>query len=125
MVREEDIRASTSKISDWPIQTPDTMFRKDVSIYLDVSYHDIAGLVQVGLLKASIEHGGKLLGQSIDNFAEEYISTQYVSRRFKFDSRTVRRRVAQMGIKPAAVFRSANQTEGYAWRRKDFAGYLV
>jgi|GWRWMinimDraft_10_1066017.scaffolds.fasta_scaffold00849_3 hypothetical protein len=126
MVREEDLIASISRISDRSIRAPDKMSRRDVSIYLDVDVDDIIGLVQVGLLKTTpAEGGGMLVGKSVDDFAEKYTSTHYVARRLKFATRSVRKSLARLCIEPAAIFQSANRTEAYAWRKKDLARYLT
>lgn len=125
MVREEILLASIRKISNHSVPVPDKMSRRDVSIYLDVDNDDIIGLVQAGLLKvADLRYGRMVEGKSVIDFAEKYMSTHFIARRFKFATRSVQKNLALLNIKPAAVFQSANRTEGYAWHRRDIDLYL-
>jgi hypothetical protein len=96
-----------------------------VSIYVDVDADDIVGLVQAGLLKAADPKNGRMVeGKSVIDFAEKYLSTHYIARRLRLATRSVRKNLAHLNIKPAAVFQSANRTEAYAWHKKDIEPHL-
>ena len=124
MVFREDIRSPGIQLESSVI-FPERMTAGDIEIVLDIPEGDIARLVETGSLKRALPPRKRYLdGRTVQRLAAKYISHRCLANRLNLNVRVLKSHMVSLGVRPGVVYRSANGTPGFLWRRSKVAEAL-
>lgn len=98
-----------------PAPTPARMSRRDVRMYLDMPNEDVAAFVKAGVLQAE----PKIVGASVRQFNESYVTTATIARRLNIGVLGVRRIMDGHGVQPVHSVNALGEATGFAWPRAE------
>jgi len=121
MVLPADIRTPGMQLES-AIVFPDKMTAGDIEIVLDIPEGDIGRLVDAGILKRALPPRKRYLdGITVQRLANKFISHRSLANRLSLNVRTLKRHMESLGVRPAIVYKSANGTPGFLWKRSKVA----